>query len=299
LRGSFGEAHNLVDSAIAMRQRLGRTQQEGISWSVRGEVYRYERRFISAWNAYREAEQIFQALRNWSWLGLIYQEQAICLYQALRPGIIFMPDQREEAERRIKLALDICRDQAVRGYPSALNRAGRIFGHTDPEAALRYLEEGIDQARGLSDGRSLLSNLLDYVELSFRLLAETRREEYREQIDRRAPEIEQAIEDYKFQDMLGRWHLLQGHRSLWEALQSRQSPPEEALQHYEQGFRFIAEGSVGSRGVPTIAVEFRTFSALYRQLPPATQDAWRRRLRRAWAGSTSLLTRLDALVLAD
>jgi len=132
LVGSYREGTNLVESAIAVRRSLGERQEEGISWSVCGEVYRYERRFQKAWHAYTEAEQIFQELRSWSWLGLLYQEQAICLYQAAQDEItIALPPSRDpikHAKLLITLALDICRDQAVRGYPSALNRAGRIFG---------------------------------------------------------------------------------------------------------------------------------------------------------------------------
>ena len=45
-------------------------------------MYRYEQQFQKAWNAYAQAEQIFEGQRNWAWLGAIYQEQAICLFQA-------------------------------------------------------------------------------------------------------------------------------------------------------------------------------------------------------------------------
>ena len=132
----------------------------------------------------RQAEQIFQEQRNWSWLGLIYQEQAICLFQATQDGVNLAPgkDPIEQAKRLITLALDICRDQAVRYYPSALNRAGRIFGQDDFDAGLRYLADGIDQARRLSDGWFWFANLIEYVELSYRAWAKTGRREYRDQI---------------------------------------------------------------------------------------------------------------------
>ena len=64
------------------------TSAEGNSWSVCGEVYRYERRFQKAWEAYADAERIFEEQRNWPWLGLIYQEQAICLFQAAEDGVV-------------------------------------------------------------------------------------------------------------------------------------------------------------------------------------------------------------------
>jgi len=72
LRGSYREGFNLVESAINVRQRLDERQGEGTSWSVCGEVYRYDLQYPKAWEAYGKAERIFQELRNWSWLGLIY-----------------------------------------------------------------------------------------------------------------------------------------------------------------------------------------------------------------------------------
>ena len=138
LSGSYRDGTNLVESAITVHHKLKKYQEEGISWSVCGEVYRYERRFQKAWNAYAEAEQIFQGQRNWSWLALLYQQQAICLFQATQDGINLAPagDPIEQAKHLITLALDICRDQTVRGYPSALNRAGRIYGKEDIDTGL-------------------------------------------------------------------------------------------------------------------------------------------------------------------
>ncbi len=52
LSGSYRDGANLVESAITVRRRLQMHQEEGISWSVCGEVYRYERRFEKAWDAY-------------------------------------------------------------------------------------------------------------------------------------------------------------------------------------------------------------------------------------------------------
>ena len=132
LRGHFRQGENLVESAINIRQRLGRKRQAGISWSVCGEVYRYECRWQKAWDAYAEAERVFQEERNWPWLGLVYQEQAICLFQAAQEGVNLTPTREpvEHAKLLITLALDICRDGAVRGYPSALNRG---WPHLRPE----------------------------------------------------------------------------------------------------------------------------------------------------------------------
>ena len=71
LVGDHREGTNLVETAISVRRRLERRQEEGISWSTCGEIYRYERRFQMAWKAYAEAERIFEDPRNWAWLGLI------------------------------------------------------------------------------------------------------------------------------------------------------------------------------------------------------------------------------------
>ncbi len=303
LTGAYRDGSNLVESAIRVRHRLKSYQEEGISWSVCGEVYRYERRFERAWNAYAAAEQIFQELRNWSWLGLIYQEQAICLFQAAQDGISMTPwgeDPIEQAKHLITLALDLCRDLAVRGYPSALNRAGRIFGLQDFDAGLRYLAEGIDSARRLSDGWFWVANLIEYVDLSYRAWVETGQRAYREEITCRAAEISQAMSEYEFPDLKGRWNLLQGHLRVRSSLETGdENQLNAALQHYKVGFAQIAGGYVGSSGASSIGDEFKTLIDLFLQLSPELRGEWQDELRRAWSdlapGSTLLLARLEEL----
>ncbi len=296
LRGDYFAAQNLVESAISVRQRLDQPQGEGNSWSVRGEVYRYERQFQKAWDSYQEAERIFHGLRNWSWLGLIYQEQAICLFQATRQGIDLVDDPSVGAELRITLALDICRDQAVRGYPSALNRAGRIFGQKDFRAGLRYLSDGINQARDLSDGWFWFANLIEFVELSYQAWVDTGQSEYRDQIAQRTLEIEQAMSEYEFPDLEGRWDLLQGHLLIHDYLASGDDRGlRKALRHYQIGFGLISQGYVGSHGTAAIASEFSRFNNLFAQLPDEVRAEWQEELRGAWIGSISLLARLEEL----
>ncbi len=99
LVGDHREGTNLVETAISVRRRLQRRHEEGISWSTCGEIYRYERRFQMAWKAYAEAERIFEDPRNWAWLGLIYQEQAICLFQAAQDGIDDSARTRTRSQR--------------------------------------------------------------------------------------------------------------------------------------------------------------------------------------------------------
>lgn len=302
LMGSYREGTNLVESAITVRHRLGHRQGEGTSWSVCGEVYRYERRYQKAWDAYARAEQIFQELRNWSWLGLIYQEQAICLYQAAQDGVIIDTgrDAMGQAKRLITLALDICRDDAVRCYPSALNRAGRIFGHDDPEEGLRHLVQGIDNARTLSDGWFLFANLIEYVEFSYKAWLRIPRERYLTQIASREADIESVMSVYRFDDLRGRWSLLKGHLSIhrWNESQDEREL-DAALASYTQGFALLAKGHVGSSGSSVIPEVFGRFSEMFGTLPASVRQVWLRHLRSAWTdveyGSTVLLARLEEL----
>lgn len=302
LVGKYREGSNLVESAITVRRRLKRRQEEGNSWSVCGEVYRYERRFHKSWEAYAEAEQIFLALKNWSWLGVIYQEQAICLFQADQEGINLLPgrDPADQARRLVLRALDICRDQSVRAYPSALNRAGRIFGHDDVDKGISYLDEGITEASRLSDGWFLLANLVEYVEANYRAWAETGKAAYLDQIAARDAEIGQAIADYEFPDLKGRWQLLQGHLAIgrWKDT-AEPGALDYALANYTDGFKLIAQGYVGSSGAAALPGEFAKFATMFRQLPPDIQSQWQVHLRDEWRtlkeGATLVLARLEEL----
>jgi tetratricopeptide (TPR) repeat protein len=301
LTGSYRDGANLVESAISVRQRLENLQEEGNSWSVCGEVYRYERRFQKAWEAYGQAERIFLELRNWAWLGLIYQEQAICLFQAVtQDGIELVANPGQRAQRLITVALDLCRDLAVRGYPSALNRAGRIFGAEDLDAGLAYLADGIEWGEKLSDGWFWFANLIEFAELCYRAWVKTGRQTYRDLIGSREPEILRVMLDYDFPDLKGRWDLLQGHFGIHQALETGdQGALDVALDNYKRGFALIAQGYVGSSGSAAVAGEFETFGELVWRLSPETRAEWQKELRRAWSqeqpGSTLLLARLEQL----
>jgi hypothetical protein len=310
LIGAYRDGANLVESAIAIRRRLKKHQAEGISWSVCGEVYRYERRFERAWDAYAEAERIFHARGNWPWLGVIYQEQAICLVQAAEDGITLDPDRDPvkdpdrdpiaRAERRIRLALDICADQNHRAYPSALNRAGRIFGQKDPATGLSLLASGIHEAYRLSDGWFWFANLIEHAELSYQVWVDTGDPRHRQEIDGREKEIDQATGQYSFPDLRGRWNLLQGHLGIRDFLNSQDGRfLPAALENYKTGFGLIAKGYVGSSGASAIPEEFKIFAGLFSQLPAHTREEWQNQLRSAWSGlesgSTLLLARLEEL----
>ncbi len=303
LAGSYRDAQNLVESAIAVRQRLKKTQAEGFSWSVRGEVYRYERRFETAWESYETASQIFQGQRNWTWLGLVYQEQAICLIQAAEDNISLLEpgrDVREAAKRLVTRAMDLCKDQAIRGYPAALNRAGRIFSLQDADLGLGYLEEGIEQAEKLSDGWFWFANLIEYAELCYRTWVESGEQRYRDGVEKIAEQVKHVMGVYAFPDLRGRWRLLHGHLGIREWMASgNDGALGAALDNYVTGFGMLANSYVGSSGAAAVPGEFKIFGQLFRNLPEAVQLEWRRMFRNAWSqlddGSTLLLARLEEL----
>lgn len=301
LNGDYRDGSNLVQSAIRVRHKQKLHQQEGISWSVCGEVYRYERRFAKAWEAYAIAEHTFQGQRNWSWLGTIYQQQAICLFQAMQDGsdLAANRDPREQSRRLITLALDICRDQNLRGYPSALNRAGRIYGQSDFDTGFRYLQEGIEQARRLSDGWFWFANLIEYAELRYRAWRVTGASKHRREIDRCKADVAAASREYGFSDLRGRWRLVRGRLGIHDALDSGDmNGLDAALDNYKKGFALLAEGYMGSSGAAAVGTEFDKFTELFSEFPPDVQSHWRNALRAAWIGeqsSTPLLALLEQL----
>src|SRR6185437_4290011 len=115
---------------------------------------RYKQKFKKAWEAYAEAMDIFAQAQDQTWLGIIYQEQAICLYQAYLDDEtdLVAGNPLDEAWNLADRAVKICRERSVRSYPSALNRAARIIADQDVDQGLALLEEGITAARAISDG---------------------------------------------------------------------------------------------------------------------------------------------------
>ncbi|WP_372666409.1 ATP-binding protein [Amycolatopsis kentuckyensis] len=303
LQGSYDEARNLVEPALAVRRKLGTKHAIAVSLSVSAEVYRYERKFSRAWDQYRQAEGLFIELHSGSWLGLVHQEEAICLMQAHEEGLNLVEKPMADARRLICSALDICRDYGVRWYPSALNRAGRIFGEDDPDAGLRHLDHAIAEARRLADGWFLSASLIEYLELTYRAWCETGEDRYRRLIHARVEDVAQAIRDYQFDDLEARWQLLQGHLELHDSLTAdgSESLLDNALDHYSRGFLILAGARIGSHGAAAIAAEFERFHQLFAKLTPDVQSEWYTRLRERWTSpetssrSTSLLARLEQL----
>jgi len=308
LRGSFREARNLVDTAVVVRRRLGNRHLVGVSLSVSGEVYRYEANFGRAWSTYQEAEAIFQETKSWPWLGTLYQEMAICLHQATRDGSTLIDNQAKATVSLIERALDICHESNARAYPSALNRAGRIFftaGRRDE--GLENLRQGIAEAERLGDGWFRSANNIEYAEYAYRAWILTGERRYRDLIDEHAAQVTAVIREYGFRDIAARWELMQGHLLANDGVAAAENGgPDEglldaAIDRYSLGFRMLADESVGSHGAAAIAREFTRFRALFDQLPSEVQGRWYKKLSADWnAGgpseqSISLLARLEEL----
>jgi tetratricopeptide (TPR) repeat protein len=299
--GKYDDGINLVESAITVRHRLHRRREEAISYSVLGEVYRYQRQFKPAWDAYYEAEQLFGEA-NQSWLGVIYQEQAICLFQSIQAEVQLLDpgaDPAEEAESLIQKSLRLCRTINVRNYPSALNRAGRIIGTKDPDRGLDLLLTAADKARDLSDGWFLLSSLTEYAELCYRASSDRNDPEYLDRISLiaerwRGPETTEI----EFPELRGRWRVLQGHLAAEKAIKGDDASIDIALENYREGFPLITHGWVGSYGASAIPGDFKKFSSLAWKLPAEVRAHWRAELHRSWSeqeSSTQLLARLEEL----
>jgi energy-coupling factor transporter ATP-binding protein EcfA2 len=309
LGGSYAEGTHLAQTAAGTRRRLNKPAGEGLSWSVCGEVHRYARRYEMAWRAYADAERLLTEDRQyWDRLGFVYQEQAICLYQATRDEIAILKDKTKdptvEAERLVQTALELCLEYAIRAYPSALNRAGRIVGVRNADAGLKYLEEGISEAERLSDGWFWCANLVEYAELSYREWA-ARNEEprYRGNIDQRSAEIDRVLANYSFPDLKGRWSLLKGHLAARDYGRTNDAGKlDEALAYYENGFADLATRHVGSSGAASLNAEFAVFEAIFSVLPERVRADWLSRLRSTWAAtegeaSMLLLAHLEELVI--
>jgi tetratricopeptide (TPR) repeat protein len=305
LQGRYTEAHDLVDGALKVRRARGLERAVGMALSVKGEIYRYSREYAHAWLTYREAEEIFQKASDWPWLGMIYQEEAICLFQSSRFGILVDKDFATKddvvtrAQNLARQALDICSRYNLRAYPSALNRASRILGRHDFVTGLNLLIEGIKWAREVNDGWFLLANLIEYAELCYRGWQETGDIHYRENIGAKTAEIEQAQSDYQFfNDLSGRWDLLRAHLLLHDSIETNNSDTlRQSLDLYKVGFPKIAKGFYGSHGATEIAAEFKHFGNLLSSAPSLDANAWCDELTQAWSTidpkhSTALLAKL-------
>lgn len=284
LKGDYGEARNLVHSALEARRRLNRPLGMAISLSTAGEVCRYEQDYITAWEHYQRAEVLFATLRNSSWLGQIYQEQAICLLQAVQSDVELDDQPLDRAKDLILQSIDLCEEHAVRWYPSALNRAGRIFAGDNPDLGLHYLRSAVAQAKKVADGWFLSASLIELLELCYLTWTRTDDRRYRDEIDARRPEVLDAIERYEFADLKPRWMLITAHLSVHDSLASRNyAALDETSTTYAVALRDLAENRIGSHGSAALTAEFTRFSELFRELPQDVRRRWYAQLHATWS----------------
>ena len=298
LHGSYREARNLVDSALAVFRRFGQRQREGSALSVSGEAFRYEGKLARAWAEYRKAEELFHELKSWPWLGVIYQEQAICLHQAEREQITIVPNQAERARDLIKQAMDICRDTSSRNYPSALNRAGRIFAETDFDQGIKHLSMALAEAKRIGDGWIYSSSIIELVETCYRAWKASGDGRYRDLIAEREPEIDEATRTYDFTDLHGRWRILQAHLLADDSLADRDDTQlDKAVELFASGLLELATDRVASHGSVLVGQEFQKFHKVFEKLPQDVQRRWYQHLEASWSSrrSTLLLARLEEL----
>ena len=216
------------------------------------------------------AERIFQGQQPGPGWARYTQQQAICLLQATEDEIILAADREPIAQCKqlIIMALDICRDQNLRGYPSTLDRAGRIYGRQDFDAGLFYLEEGINWAYKLSDGWFWFANLIEYAELGYRAWVETGDRAHRDQIDRYKAHVALAARRYEFRDLKGKWRLVHGHLGIRDALErENMSGLSAALENYKTGFALLARGYMGSSGAPALQDNSKNLLSCFRGFP--------------------------------
>jgi hypothetical protein len=192
----------------------------------------------------------------------------------------------QDAEFLALQSLDVCHDLNRRAYPSALNRAGRIFAN-DFSRSLKYLEEGVIAAKEMGDGWFWFANLIELAELKYRVWVKSNDDEYVSAIRTMANEIKDVSKRYDFTDLKGRWELIQGHIEVKDAMASISSDQKSihlsrALEHYKRGFPLIAQGPVGSHGVVALKKEFDTFKELLWELPINIRADWCEKLRLAW-----------------
>jgi hypothetical protein len=256
-------------------------------------VHRYARDFSPAWVAYDQAETIFRELGDWPWLGLVYQEQAICLFQASQLGVLLgsfinAEEMYQRACERILPALDLCRDLSVRAYPSALNRAGRIFGSRDYDQGIAYLQEGIKQARKIDDGWMWLANMVECAELNYHAWLRGEDEQYRRDIASLEDGVAQAEAAYHFPDLSGRWRLLLAHLAVRDALKEGNAARQaslfaQAVEGFKRGFGLLAQGYFGSHGAWAIPKEFQAFAETLARLDRETRKEWCEELDEVWS----------------
>ena len=74
----------------------------------------------------------------------------------------------------------------------------------------------------MSDGWFLSANLIESAELSYKGWLATQDPRYLDQITAREQEVEDAMADYYFPDLRGRWQILQGRMDVHDWLTTQE-----------------------------------------------------------------------------
>ena len=149
LLGSYHDGTNLVESAITVRRRLGQARGEA---ATRGACA--ARSTVTSGGSSWPGSQIRRP-RD------LPGAAKLVLARSDLPGAGDLPVPGRAGWRHSHAVAGTSRtgktaDHAgpghlprpnIRGYPSALNRAGRIFGRDDIDIGLNHLAEGIEWAR--------------------------------------------------------------------------------------------------------------------------------------------------------
>ena len=194
--------------------------------------------------------------------------------------------------------MDICRDTSSRNYPSALNRAGRIFSETDFDQGIEHLSVALAEAKRIGDGWFYSSSIIELVETCYRAWQASSDGKYRDLITARESEIDEATRTYNFTDLHGRWRILQGHLLLADGLPDCDDTQlDKAVELFGSGLLELATERVGSHGSALVGQEYNKFHAVFKELPQGAQRRWYQHLVTAWSSqrSTLLLARLEEL----
>jgi tetratricopeptide (TPR) repeat protein len=295
LIGEHDIGEMLIENSLNYRREQNNPDMVGIALSTQGEVFRYQKKFFRASASYYEALEIFKETQNFAWLGQVHQQLAISLVQE------DAEQNLKEAIHNIEESLYLCQEYNLRAVPSALNRAGRIYALAGEYfKAIDFFQRGITAAKSSGDYWFLAANFVERAELLYQR-AESQAAIFdprRIYLDQELIERMEKSTDYTFQDLFGRWHLVQGHLAWRKGIKTGdRSHWRKALEKYKTGFALIAEGYFGSHGLSAIPAERDRLKAHILALPKEEGFHWCKELYTCWKGlkknSTVKLTLLS------
>lgn len=282
LIGEHEIAEMLIENSLNYRRKQQNPEMTGIALSTRGEVFRYQKKFPEANASYYEALEIFKEIQNFAWLGQVHQQLAISLAQ--EDG----EQNLKEAIYNIEESLYLCEQYNLRALPSALNRAGRIYALAeDYDKAIDLFERGITAAKSSGDYWFLAANFVERAELLCRLIKSESGgfDPQRINLDQELIEQMENSADYTFQDLFGRWRLVQGHLAWQQGFKTGDpSHWKNALEKYKTGFALVAEGYFGSHGLSAIPAERDKLKKRILELPREEAFHWCKELYYYWKG---------------